>query len=203
MSWIFVIFHVLRIINLLAKHVVLANHTNYHFQFLILFITIPLIWFTLMYGVSLPHLQKHLTQTGLTLLAASSLPSKFWVEAFRTATFIINHIPSPVINYKSPFEVFFHKTPNYSIFKPFGCLCYPYLWPYTKTKLDFRSTPCIFLGYNTKYKGYKCITNYGKEYTIRHIIFDETQYPMITNPSFFAQNTSVTSTFSTLPPPIP
>ena len=146
---------------------------------------------------------RHLTETGLTLLAASSLPSKFWVEAFSTATFIINRIPSSMIKYKSSFEVLFHKTPDYSIFKPFGCLCDPYLRPYTKTKLDFRSTPCIFLGYNTKYKGYKCITNSGKEYTVRHIIFDETQYPMITNPSFFAQNTSVTSTFSTLPPPIP
>ena len=145
---------------------------------------------------------RHLTETVLTLLAASCLPSKFWAEAFSIATLIINHIPSPVIHYKSPFEVLFHKTPDYSIFKPFGCLCYPYLRPYTKTKLEFRSTPCIFLGYNTKYKGYKCITNSGREYTVRHIIFDETQYPMIANPSFFAPNTIVSPTQPTFPPSI-
>ena len=136
---------------------------------------------------ALERKHRHLTETGLTLLAASSLPSKFWVEAFSTATFIINRIPSSMIKYKSSFEVLFHKTPDYSIFKPFGCLCDPYLRPYTKTKLDFRSTPCIFLGCNTKYKGYKCITNSGKEYTVINTTICPNQTPTelttpLTNP---------------------
>jgi len=58
----------------------------------------------------------------------------------------------------------------------FGCLCYPLLRPYGHHKLEYRSKPWIFLGY--QYVGYKCldpVTN--KAYLSRHVIFYEDNFP--------------------------
>ncbi|KAL8171095.1 hypothetical protein V2J09_022899 [Rumex salicifolius] len=51
----------------------------------------------------------------------------------------------------------FHRIPEYSYLKTFGCLCFPYLRPYHTTKQSYRSIPCVFIGYNTKHKGNLCL----------------------------------------------
>ena len=38
---------------------------------------------------------RHITKTGLSLLATTQLPLTFWVEAFTSATYLINRLPSP------------------------------------------------------------------------------------------------------------
>ena len=39
---------------------------------------------------------------GLALLANASMPLKFWDEAFLTATYLINLLPSKVIKLETP-----------------------------------------------------------------------------------------------------
>lgn len=101
------------------------------------------------------------------------------------ATYLINRIPSKLLNYVSPFEVLFNKTPNYSFLKVFGCACYPYLGPYKKDKLSPKSTKCIFLGYNPLHKGYRCYENSIS----RHVVFDESVFPFCSSSS----TTTITS----------
>jgi hypothetical protein len=100
---------------------------------------------------------RHIIETGIALLAHSSLPQCYWVDAFQTASFLINRMLTTVLKNKSPLEVLFHKPPDYSLLKVFGCLCWPCLRPYTSHKLDFRSLPCVFLGYSPSHKGYRCL----------------------------------------------
>jgi histone deacetylase 1/2 len=45
---------------------------------------------------------RHIVEVGLALLATASMPLKFWDEAFLTATFLINLLPSKVINHDTP-----------------------------------------------------------------------------------------------------
>ncbi|KAL8158551.1 hypothetical protein V2J09_000088 [Rumex salicifolius] len=60
----------------------------------------------------------------------------------------------------------------------FGCLCYPFLRPYTTTKLEFRSSPCIFIGYSSKHKGYICLDVPTRcVYIARLVIFNESTFP--------------------------
>ena len=47
---------------------------------------------------------RHFVKAGLTLLAQSGLPLKFWWEAFSNATYLINRTSTPTLNDKTPFE---------------------------------------------------------------------------------------------------
>jgi hypothetical protein len=131
---------------------------------------------------SVERKHRHLVETGLSLLASASMPLKFWDEAFFTASFLINRLPSPVTQNKSPFEILFHTTPDYNFLKVFGCACWPHLRPYNKHKLAFRSQLCVFLGYSFQHKGYRCLhIPSGRIYISRNVVFDETMFPFHTN----------------------
>jgi hypothetical protein len=108
---------------------------------------------------------------------------KFWDEAFLTATYLINRMPTRVIDNKCPLERLFKTSPNYSLLKNFGCACWPHLRPYTKHKLSFRSKECVFLGYSALHKGYKCLdVDSGRVYISRDVIFDEGVFPFSRSP---------------------
>jgi hypothetical protein len=47
---------------------------------------------------------RHIVEVGLALLAHASMPLKFWDEAFLTTTFLINMLPSKVIDFATPVE---------------------------------------------------------------------------------------------------
>lgn len=59
----------------------------------------------------------------------------------------------------------------------FGCACFPFLIPYNSSKLQFRSSKCIFLGYSPSHKGYFCLHSSGKIYISPTIEFNEKEFP--------------------------
>jgi len=81
---------------------------------------------------------RQIVETGLYLLHYAKLPLHYWSHAFQTAVYLINRLPTTILNHKSPYEALFNQVPNYSKLKPFGCLCYPWLRPYTTSKLQPR-----------------------------------------------------------------
>jgi hypothetical protein len=121
---------------------------------------------------------------GLALLAHASIPLKFWDEAFLMAVFLINRLPSKVIENQSPFEKLHGKTPDYTFLRTFGCAVWPNLRPFNSTKLQFRSKKCVFLGYSHLHKGFKCLDPAeGRIYISRDVIFDENIFPFfLTSP---------------------
>jgi hypothetical protein len=121
---------------------------------------------------------RHIVETGLSLLSHTSMPLKFWDEAFLTATYLINRIPSKTIHDSTPLERLFDQKPNYNVLRIFGCACWPHLRPYNSRKLEFRSKQCVFLGYSDIHKGYKCLDiSTGRVYVSRDVIFDEGIFP--------------------------
>ena len=46
---------------------------------------------------------RHIVDISLTLLAQSKLPLNFWWNAFQTVVFLLNRLPTPVLNNVSPF----------------------------------------------------------------------------------------------------
>ena len=134
---------------------------------------------------------RHIVETGLALLNTASLSLKFWTYAFQTAVHLINCMPTPTLQHMSPFQILFHKLPDYRFFKTFGCLCYPYLRPYSSNKLLHRLAPCIFLGYNLSHKGYLCLHHStNRIYITRLAIFDESNFLFHSSTSLPSSSTS-------------
>ena len=51
-------------------------------------------------------------EIGLTLLAQASMDFKFWLEAFDSATHLLNHLPTPVLKHLSLFESLYGHKPD-------------------------------------------------------------------------------------------
>ena len=91
--------------------------------------------------------RRYIVETGLTLLGQCKAPLKYWSSAFEISVYLINHMPTPVLNHKTPFECLLKSTPNYGFLCTFGCLCFLLLRPYNAHKLDFRSSPYVMFSF--------------------------------------------------------
>ena len=79
-----------------------------------------------------------------TLLGQCKAPLKFWSYAFETVVYLINRMPTVVLNGCTPFDRLFKSSPDYNFLRIFGCLCFPLLRPYNRHKLDFRSSTLLY-----------------------------------------------------------
>ncbi|KAL4316569.1 hypothetical protein AHAS_Ahas15G0298200 [Arachis hypogaea] len=121
------------------------------------------------------------------------MPLKFWDEAFLAATHIINQLPSPSTYHKLPYELMIKQISDYTVLKTFGCTCYLQLRPYQYQKFNFKTSKCLFFGYSSHHKCYKCLTQDEKILISCHVIFDETEFPYL---SLF---TTIHKTSSSIP----
>lgn len=134
---------------------------------------------------------RHIVEISLMLLHHFSVPLQFWSHAFQTAVYLINRLPTPILNYSSPLEALFKNRPNYLKLRVFGCQCYLWLKPYNKNKFQAKSKPCIFMGYSTSQSAYKCWDLENRRiFVSRHVQFIETVF-------LFLNKNLVTPTFDT------
>ncbi|KAG6469327.1 hypothetical protein ZIOFF_074040 [Zingiber officinale] len=92
----------------------------------------------------------------------------------RTAAFIINKLPQPRLEFISPFEKLWNKKPTVSYFRVFGCVCYVFVPDHLRSKFDKKAIRCIFVGYDSQRKGWKCCDPTSERcYTSRNVVFDE------------------------------
>ncbi|KAA8550069.1 hypothetical protein F0562_001753 [Nyssa sinensis] len=126
---------------------------------------------------------RHIIEIGLAMLFHSHVPLKFWVNAFSTATFMINRLPTLTLDGLSPYEILYGKPPTYSNFHPFGCLVFPNLRNYAPHNLAPRSRSCAFLGYSMSHHGFRCLDGSTNQVFIStHAIFYELNYPFKGHP---------------------
>ena len=96
---------------------------------------------------------RHILETTITLLQTAHLPPKFWFHACATSIYLINRMPCPILQLKSPYLLLYGSIPVLTHLKIFGCACFPLLKPYNTHKLQPKTSTCIFLGYVGQYKG--------------------------------------------------
>ena len=124
---------------------------------------------------------RHIVETAKTLLHEASLPPELWSFACQHAVYLINRLPTPILNNESPYQKLFGKPPSYANLKIFGCLCYPWLKPYTKNKLDPKSTPCVYLGVSQSHHAHLCFDPVqSKIFISRDVLFFEQTFPFKT-----------------------
>ncbi|XP_062090436.1 retrovirus-related Pol polyprotein from transposon RE1 isoform X1 [Humulus lupulus] len=89
------------------------------------------------------------------------VPKFFWGDAILTAAYLINRMPSKVLKFQTPCQTLLQLFPHTRFIsfvdpKIFGCIVFVHIYSQHRSKLDPKSIKCIFIGYSSHQKGYKC-----------------------------------------------
>ncbi|GMI89878.1 hypothetical protein HRI_002657100 [Hibiscus trionum] len=103
----------------------------------------------------------HILAITRALLFQNNVPKKYWGEAVLTATFMMNRLSTKVLGSQSPIQTLTKFFPHLNLSlnlqpRVFGCVAFVHLHSPNRGKLDPRAVKCIFLGYSSTQKGYKC-----------------------------------------------
>jgi hypothetical protein len=98
----------------------------------------------------------HLLEVARSLMYTMNVPNFLWSEAVLTATYLINRMPSRILGMKTPYELIFGRNEFGVPPRVFGCTCFVRYHIPSVGKLDPQAVKCIFIGYPSGQKMYKC-----------------------------------------------
>ncbi|KAJ3680984.1 hypothetical protein LUZ60_015473 [Juncus effusus] len=117
---------------------------------------------------------RHLVEVCRSWVYAKNLPKALWAEGMACATYGVNRLPCSPINKKSPHELMFDEKPSVKHLKVFGCTCFVHVPDEKRAKLDAKARKCIFIGYDQRKKGWKCMDPTTHKFIVsRDVVFDE------------------------------
>ncbi|XP_073225717.1 uncharacterized protein [Cicer arietinum] len=103
---------------------------------------------------------KHLLEVAKALLFANKVPKYLWDEVVLTASYLINRMPSKVLDFHTPLDVFRNYFPLTSVsadlpLKVFDCTAFVRAHKQLD-KIETRAIKCVVTGYSPTQKGYRC-----------------------------------------------
>ncbi|CAL2264875.1 unnamed protein product [Prunus armeniaca] len=103
---------------------------------------------------------RHFLETSRALLIGAHVPCHHWDDAIVTAVHLINRMFSGVLTFKTPLQVLAQHRPLPSVLvltlRIFGCVAFVHFHKNQRSKLDLCALRCVFVGYATHQKGYRC-----------------------------------------------
>jgi len=106
---------------------------------------------------------QHILNIIKAFLFQSHLPKSFWSYAAVHTVFIMNRVPSPVLQNQSPYFLMHKTQPDLHQLKVFGSLAYASTLQAHRSKLASRARKCIFLGYKSGMKGVVHLDMHSKQ----------------------------------------
>jgi hypothetical protein len=108
------------------------------------------------------------------MLNEKNLPNYFWAETIATAVYIMNRTPTVTVHGMTPEEKFTSKKPDVSHLRVFGCIVYVHVPKEKRSKLDPKAKKCIFIGYSSEQKGYRCFNPSTQKLQVsKDVVFNE------------------------------
>nr|XP_016468536.1 PREDICTED: uncharacterized protein LOC107791056 [Nicotiana tabacum] len=116
------------------------------------------------------------------------IPIKFWRQCVLAAVYLINKMPSPLMDGVSPYERLYAKKPDLGHLRVIGFLCYA-KQVHEADKLLSRVNPTVHMGYSPTQKGY--------------ILYDLTSHSFIVSKDVaFREEVFPFSSTKSVPPPL-
>ena len=134
------------------------------------------------------RLNRTLMERVRAMLEDSGLPKSYWAEAVCSAAYIRNRSPAAG-RAKTPWELFFGKTPDVSNMRTFGAEAYALVPKQLRQKLDNHSQLGRFVGYSKGQKGYRIALPSGKVISCGDVVFVEDITEQAQQPEEEAQDT--------------
>lgn len=97
---------------------------------------------------------RHILDVARALKFQSGIPLKFWGECVRTVAYLINRLPTSVLQGKTPYAMLYGKPANLGHLRVFGCQSFACNLP-KRDKFAPRARKAIFIGYSETQKGYR------------------------------------------------
>ena len=95
-----------------------------------------------------------------SLMLDKCVPNHLWGHAVLAAVYLINRVPSRVLDFQTLLDVLQKHVSLVSVSKlppkVFGCIAYVHVYSHQRSKLDACALRCVFIGYANNKKGYKC-----------------------------------------------
>lgn len=115
------------------------------------------------------------------MLFDADLTLKFWAEACGMAVYLMNRTPRMRLGDKTPEEMWTGKKPNVTYLKIFGSKVMVHVPKEKRTKWLTKSQEMIFVGYDSKKKGYRCYDKKTDKVIVsRDVIFYESLSSTVT-----------------------
>ena len=118
-------------------------------------------------------------ELGIAMLFYCNGPLYLWVDAFTTAVFLINRLPTTALDSDTPYFKLHGAQPKYCFLRVFDSKCFSYTWDTCNNKFDLKTIPCVFIGYSDQHKGYKCFHPSTQKIIVsRYVVFDEREFSL-------------------------
>ena len=92
----------------------------------------------------------HLLEIARSLIFTMNVPKSLWENVVLIVSYLINRLPSPVLQFKSPIEflsrIYFIPSISSIPYKIFGCVCFVHDYRSSGEKLDPEALWCVFIG---------------------------------------------------------
>lgn len=99
---------------------------------------------------------RSLMEMARCMLIDARLPNTLWAEAVRTANFLQNCLPCRAVD-STPYELWHREKPKVNHLQIFGSKGYVFIPSEKRRKLDRKSRPMTFVGYDEHSKGYRMV----------------------------------------------
>jgi len=128
----------------------------------------------------------------------AQVPTRFWPEAVATSAYLLNRLPSQTLYHKTPLQILATQTniPLVQMLPPrvFGCSVFVHIPKANKTKFDPCAEKCVFVGYATHQKGYRCYN------PITHRVYVTMDCDFLESEYFFSSQLDVQGEKTSEPP---
>jgi hypothetical protein len=108
------------------------------------------------------------------MMNARNVPKRFWPEAVKWATHVMNRSPTLSVKNSTPEEAWSGAKPAVQYFRTFGCIAHVHVNDVQRKKLDTKSKICVLLGISDESKAYKLYDPIDKRIIVsRDVVFEE------------------------------